>query len=243
MSASPHSTFRNRAARLSLYAVLITLTCCANPLRVPASKPLDKHMHDHFSMTLRALDGVIRGDVTQSRNALVWLALHSYEGELPVGAQRYIDSMQRDARDALYADSLDDAARAVAKMGSTCGACHTAFGGGPHVSDTPPPGTAAVDPRAPGALRPRMHQHAWAAEKLWLGLITPSPAAWSDGSNVLHELAVERDLAPSLRPQLARIRTLGEPVAGDLGAPQLGERYAEIIAACGACHGALGAGP
>jgi mono/diheme cytochrome c family protein len=88
-----------------------------------------------------------------------------------------------------------------------------------------------------------MHQHAWAAQRLWEGLIGPSEAAWSDGRNELNELTVDRELSPALRPQLAKIHNLAQPLPGNPDDVQRGDRYAAIIATCGECHGVLGVGP
>lgn len=227
-----------------LMGCLFGATACAGtPLNVPAGESLSVHMHDHFTMALRARDGVIRGDLYQSQAPLIWLNQHTYQGELPPAWKPYVQRMQVAARDAIYADSVKDTAQAVAHLGSTCGACHRAFGRGPRVQASPPPPTVKVDARVSGALRPRMHQHAWAADRLWEGLIAPSEAAWSDGRNELHELTVERELSPALRDDLAKIHNLAQPLSGEPDDVQRSDRYAAIIATCGECHAALGVGP
>jgi cytochrome c553 len=235
-----HIQLRRLSLALGLLIVLMAIAC-ANPLRVPASEPLSAHMHDHFTMALRARDGVIAGNLAQSQNPLIWLNQHTYDGELPAAWKPYVQQMQIAARDAIYAESLHDTAQAVAQLASRCGACHRALGRGPKVAGQVPLTATPVDPRRrPDSLRPRMHQHEWAAQRLWEGLIGPSDAAWSDGSNALRELQVERTLSPSVRTELAAIRVLGQPLGG---AEDRSQRYGEVIAACGGCHGPFGVGP
>ena len=55
-----------------------------------------------------------------------------------------------------------------------------------------------------------MHQHAWAARRLWEGLIAPSAAAFSEGMAALRDLDVNRNLEDNLRTHLAHIRALGQ---------------------------------
>lgn len=68
-----------------------------------------------------------------------------------------------------------DAAAALARATSTCGACHTAT-----------EVVSAVEAALPDDGDPpggdRMDQHAWAARRMWEGLVTPSERRWVRGT-------------------------------------------------------------
>jgi hypothetical protein len=81
-----------------------------------------------------------------------------------------------------------------------------------------------------------MHQHAWAARRLWEGLIAPSEAAFSEGMAALRDLDVNRKLADDLRIHLARIRALGAPTTGPRDHDWRVDLYAQVITECGNCH-------
>jgi hypothetical protein len=78
------------AVGVALTCLLGVSACAASTPRVPAGESLSVHMHDHFTMALRARDGVIRGDLSRSQAPLIWLSQHTYQGELPPGWKPYV---------------------------------------------------------------------------------------------------------------------------------------------------------
>jgi hypothetical protein len=192
----------------------------------------------HFAAASDARDAVIRGDASGALGSLSWLATHHEDAKAaPPSWKPYLERMQQAALSARDAESLGEAARGVASLAATCGACHSALAAGPRPQ---PRATAQAEaggkPTYAFDLNPTMHQHAWAAQRLWEGLIAPSEAAFSEGMAALRDLDVNRKLADNLRIHLARIRALGAPTAEPRDPDWRVGLYAQVITECGGCH-------
>src|SRR5262245_53079650 len=70
-------------------------------------------------------------------------------------------------------------ALALANTAAVCGQCHAAAGSGPSF---PEADDADAELGLSDTLGDRMERHAWAANRMWEGLIAPSDSAWRAGS-------------------------------------------------------------
>jgi cytochrome c553 len=224
----------------------VLAACACGPSTPPVAAPdIATHMGYHFAAANDARDSVIRGDASRALSSLSWLATHHEDAKAaPPSWKPYLEQLQQAALAARDADSLGDAARGVAALAAACGACHSAHSAGPRLA---PHNTAQADAGGKPAyafdLDPTMHQHAWAAQRLWEGLIAPSEAAFSEGMAALRDLDVNREPADNLRTHLARIRALGAPTTEPRDPDWRAVLYAHAITECGGCHQAFAVDP
>jgi cytochrome c553 len=93
-----------------------------------------------------------------------------------------------------------------------------------------------------------MARHAWAADRLWDGLVLPSNAAWEGGADAFAGVPLDTDdLAfdnpEGVRALANRTHELGRR-AGLETEPSLRARtYGELLSACAACHQMTGQEP
>jgi cytochrome c553 len=86
-----------------------------------------------------------------------------------------------------------------------------------------------------------MDRHAWAADRMWEGLIAPSDAAWHEG---VSELATVPSKAPKEQPALApefvrelrEVRALGAEARRAHDASGRAALYARVLTTCAGCH-------
>ena len=141
----------------------------------------------------------------------------------------------RVGRDHRAGGDLASAAAGAGAIAGACGNCHRALGKGPSLAPSEPP---QDDPSG-------MKRHKWAATQMWHGIVGPSDAAWSTGTEEFSRL-------PECRPDFG-----GEIVdpQGDRGRAGPGRRahragrdrhrrrcprklYGEYLGGCGTCHAA-----
>lgn len=210
----------------------------------PAAARAPRHlMAEHLAAATKARDAVIRGDHDAAMGPLAWLAAHEPPAEeLPRGWERYLAAVQAHARAGESAQTLPDAAEAVAKIGRECGACHASMGAAPAFSSEPVPGGSGFSDH--------MARHQWAADRMWEGLIQPDGDRWRSGAMTFLEDPLHQLDAPGSAPAPAAVARLGQRLH-DLGEAGLGTveeaeqvaLYGEVLTACGTCHGATGGGP
>lgn len=219
---------------LPLLVFATALTGCAGGPQPAEDSP--SHMYAHFTQVGQIRDAVVTGDVDATRRPARWLATH--EGDsFSEAAQRPLETMRTEARVIAAQTDLGDIAHSVARLGNACAECHRITDGGPRLrsGDSPP---ASNGPSA------HMVRHAWAVDRLWEGLITPSDAAWSAGAGALLgpplEVAEPGESGPTQATLLAsRVHELGA-VARDAPDPaSRADAYAQLIETCSLCHDRL----
>ncbi len=145
--------------------------------------------------------------------------------------------MTTEARAVQTSSDLVDVARPVARMGSACGACHTALEAGPVLLPGDPP---SASPRP----TEHMQRHKWALDELWDGLVGPSEACWAAGAAALGyepmrvgPSADEPGRAQILATELHELRDEARQ-ARDW--PARAEVYGAVLRTCTECHELLG---
>jgi hypothetical protein len=162
--------------------------------------------------------------------------------ELPANASEawrsQLAGMREAAAHATSSTTLEDAARAVGELGAACAACHRALGGPRVEIGRPPPLSTA---------KARMARHAWAAERMWVGLSAPSDASWTNGANVLADARLEPEVvtsAASVDPQVTvlanRAHAQGHEARRAKDDAARSKALANVYATCAHCHRALG---
>lgn len=176
------------------------------------------------------------------------------QGDLPAikdGASRWVAGLDRDVpqwREAVQgirtegqrlaaAQTMFDAAASVGRLAASCGACHESRGISSDVDEGLP---ADQDPPPGERSRDAMEQHAWAANRMWEGLVAPSVPRWIRGTTmfaILPECPDDEAVgsAPNAkrceraRALARRARLAEEPAAR-------ASLYGRLLATCAECH-------
>jgi hypothetical protein len=203
---------------------------------LPRAASIEDFMLEHYVITAWARDSIVDGNLEPIRAPLLALASYSYSAVTPGGWMAGLLRLQAAARLTGQAETLGAAAAGIATIARTCGQCHSEHGGpkAPHFK-------ADDASEASDHLNGRMLRHAWAAERLWEGLATPSDNAWQAGAAAL---ALAPRSAPETRPALKQealdtLNTLRQLGAEAGNADSVAERvavYGRLLFICSRCH-------
>ncbi|MBX3269411.1 MAG: hypothetical protein KF729_04075 [Sandaracinaceae bacterium] len=212
------------------------------PPEIPAPSATGAVMHGHYARASEARDALIRADVPAARGHLEWLAAHD-EGRALDGALRpRLAAMQAAAGAHAEATTLTEAGQALATTLVRCGECHAAVGR--RFAMERPPIPEGEDTPA------HMRRHAWAAERMFEGLVIDDVEHFRAGAAALREAplapaALGRDQAPpaQLAALSAHVHELSAEAEQAADAEARAAIYGRFLATCAACHRLLGAGP
>jgi len=245
-------SFRNPSLFFTLPAVLLLLAACSDRTTPEADvdsasseyprEVLQAHMKDHFFKATEMQVAVINGDLTAVREPAEWLASHANSAAMPKEWESYAEAMHTWALRASEATDIVVAAEATAAMGAACGNCHVALNAevGFAVDAAPPVGEGAAQ---------HMGRHAWAAGRMWEGLLAPSGVVWDGGAEVLAEaplapaeLSVDLELLAEVSELESTVHSMGTQAIG-LTAPEERARvYGQFLSTCADCHKKTGRG-
>lgn len=198
---------------------------------------LEDQMINHYLIVTVSRDALLGGGFGELQEPLAEFAQHQYPDAVSGGWAAGIAQLQAAARKSADARTIPQAADGVAAMAQACGSCHTAAGRGPrlkHLGEAPAQG-------APQSLLDRMDVHAWAADRMWEGLIVPSTEAWNAGALALAQLTpASRASAPHAatidRSALTEIRMLGEDARVAENDDERTRIYGRLLTVCVTCH-------
>lgn len=221
------------------------LSACALAACVPAQDPQPSYeMATHYRVALQLQDAVIRGDMEAAHERGGQIASMEIGSERPGQSGRHGERIQERGARIAEAESVDEAAAALARIAEECGACHVATGGGPVLRDEP----RWAD--VPG-IESRMHRHGWAADRMWEGLVTPSDTAWFVGALELTTTPFTPERTPKIIAEAEltgltdRVHRLGLEALRASDAGDRTERaiiYGQLLGTCGRCHAKLDGG-
>jgi cytochrome c553 len=207
----------------------------------PPAEPIDLryHMNTSFWGAVAVRDALIDGDLERAREEALRLSRQAFP-EHPDAWDPWVAEMQGAAAEVSLAPDAQGVGRALGLVATTCAKCHARTHRGPEYQELDKQGAASWKDED---LTDRMRQHWWAANELWLGLVTPSELSWSRGASALRHVfltAPEREGAPlsaAAHEWLLEVRALGER-ARRSGTPNARATvYGELLARCGSCHG------
>lgn len=133
-------------------------------------------------------------------------------------------------------DVMVAAAGALGEIGGACGSCHKTRGKGPTYEP-------AEAPEIVDDVVAHMARHQWAVDRMWEGLMAPSDERWALGVNALHDHPLDAQALTS--PEAGKspadyldwwIHQRGPDTATAAAPEQRGKVYADLMAACAACH-------
>jgi cytochrome c553 len=122
-------------------------------------------------------------------------------------------------------------------MARVCGQCHREQGHSLELRDV------QVETHTPKSdqIGSRMFRHAWAAERMWEGLMAPSEQSWRAGSMALAHAPARAPKVPSPVPEdfaleLSALRDLGLRASAAESLDERTDVYGLTIATCAHCH-------
>jgi cytochrome c553 len=189
-----------------------------------------------------ARDALIAGRLDDARAHLAAIRAGLPEPTPPADAGHIAD-LRAAVELALGDDTLPELALGTTRAARACGSCHAAHTAGPPLTPLPPLPEGADQ----AAL---MRRHAWAADRMWEGLLAGVPDRWAVGAGALLEHPLRSLTRPdgsappenvsALQRRLEQLGAEGLRVADDDVRAELG---GAVLATCSVCHAATGGGP
>ena len=215
---------------------IIPTTSTAAPRQ--SSPPTREAMQDHFKAVVLVRDALIAGNVDLTKWNASWIAERQPSPAIQSWSL-YVDHLRERALAIVAGKTLDDVAHATASLGVECGNCHAAN----RVSLTIP----RVDQReSASGTRPHMLRHQWAAEQMWIGLVTPSEATWNAGVAELAEAPLGQEnilpnasVTPAIVQLAADVHAIGGEGARATTWEERAALYGRLVTTCASCHSVL----
>lgn len=193
------------------------------------------HMRMHFQ-DLRTVEQLLIAGRREEGLALAHLLARPSDDAGLAAWQAQSRSVTDAALEVSRAPSVDEALRGVARVAVACAGCHIAARSLPRFA--PPPAL----PRDGQTRATRMARHAWAADRLWEGVVGADDARWRRGLAVLDEAPMPSavvTVAPGFAKDLqARVHEQLDLRAAT-AVEDRGVAYGEILVACAGCHASL----
>jgi cytochrome c556 len=211
-------------------------TAAATVVEEPRDTPtVQKRMQDHFTWADAMRQAVMEGNLENVRGPARQLAKDDLGEGLHEEWQAHLEDMRAATKMAAEANDIQGAALALSHVGAACGSCHAKLSG-PRTKVGAPPGEAS------GA-KAHMQRHAWAAERMWEGLMAPYDDAWTAGAEALiqaplaKEELVPNQSVPDEIAELARkVHDIGAKGREVMNPDKRVPLYAEFLATCADCH-------
>ena len=221
--------------------LVVVVASCKQSVAPPAAVPTPHAgMAQLLADATAARNALIAGDISRARRHLDAVAKSKTPPGLPEGSKPSLEAVRTAAAEGHKSTTPEGLGPAIAKVGAACGGCHRAFGSGPGLfapPDLPQEGSMA--------------RHAWAADRMWEGLIAPSTERYKVGAtSLLTEAGSDEGLYAGLDPSKMRSASILHKLVHE-GAEQAvstddeGRRvelYGALIGACAECH-AISGGP
>jgi hypothetical protein len=131
------------------------------------------------------------------------------------------------------AQDVDEALRRLARVAVECAGCHVAADSAPTFPLSP-----ALPPDRP-TRDARMARHAWAADRLWEGIVGRDDVRWTDGLAVLAQPAPRSAVLSDGSNSAENLQAYARDQLGLRGAARIEDRasaYGEMLILCARCH-------
>jgi cytochrome c553 len=178
---------------------------------------------------------VVKGNVKAFQESAEFIADNDIDSGAPESWKPHADAMKASAGEARRADSVEQAAAALGRLGASCADCHRALGGPKMILGEPPEPGASVESH--------MARHQWAADRMWDGLIAPSTSLWVKGAEVMADARLNSE---QMAPETPEVDAIARRVHFQANAARLlppeewGKAYGEFVSTCAVCHEKIG---
>ena len=167
---------------------------------------------------------MIRGDLPAAREAANILASAPRAEGIDASGDAHVRELAAWARTIRDAPSFGEAAVASGHLAATCGECHQ-----------------DVDPPVDRGFTGHMIAHAWAADRMWEGLVAPSATSWRDGAEIFREEPLVGGRIEGAAAGFARrLHELGDEAMGMTDLRRQAVQYGRMIEQCAGCHAEMG---
>ncbi len=209
----------------------------------PVTMTPHKERPQHFTFLTAAKDSLLFSDIAGTRDSLRWVANAGSQEPHADTWKSLVDVQKAIATDAESNANVVVLSQAVARLGRTCGLCHTEHNVTPVVT--------VKEPKHRGLdFRDHMAGHKWALDKMWAGLATPSDEQWIEGAKLLADapthlrsLSAYGDDADNAMDLAGEVHGLAAKAAEETDMDARVEIFGKFLAACAKCHALPGSAP
>lgn len=199
--------------------------------RFDANMMVRLHMHENFGLVHTIERKLIHGQLAAAQELAAGIADAPPEPTLDAWAVQQAQVREK-AQQIRTAQSPTEALRADTQLAAACARCHRATNAMPDLGHSP------KLPRDEPTVAARMARHAWATQRLWMGVIGDDEGVWRDGLGVLAGDALPAEVLGDRAPLAA---DLGKRARAALRGQQLDPDsraavYADLLGVCVACH-------
>lgn len=222
----------------TFFAILVLAGACATEEPAEKATTLAELMKVHFVHAEDMRDALVNGDVVNLHARAKSLSQSVEIRDLPPAYREHLDAMRAAAARIDGEYDIRQAARRFADLARACADCHQMTATTPPIKDypAPPPDTDVST---------HMLRHAWAAARMWEGLIAPSDEKWRIGASVVAseplapEVFLGRPASNDLTEQATRLHELGVKAVNASTQQERAALYSEFIGSCSECHRAV----
>lgn len=199
----------------------------------PSSPATQLHMHGRYGRVEGVRDALVVGDLVVAKRHAKGLETPLSPEEVPERVEGMRDVVPARSRTLRRASSLAQGARAFAQLMLACGQCHER-------AEVRWPWDAPALPEG-NSLQQHMDRHAWAADRMWEGLMLGDVERFDSGARQLAEAPLTPEALQGTHE--ARVGALAQRVHRRARqaprAKDMAERsaiYGDVLAACADCH-------
>lgn len=220
----------------TLVLSLFLLPACSSNSPREGVTPAQAHMYAHFDRAGELHDAIMKGRLSQAKDAARWIASHQERQGFSGRSVYFQDAMQAFASEVDRATTLKDAANAAARMGQACGDCHREHEVQPRflIGSVPPSGSG---PQA------EMVRHVWGEERMWEGLVGSGDQAWQSGAEAIQsgwlntqEIVSSPHDRTAIRDLVMQVYELAGEATHAHDSNDRARIFGEFLYACAECH-------
>jgi len=219
-----------------LLLLLLTAAACGRPasgepVQLERRDVTRYHMARHFGDLQDITHMLLAGKLEDARTRAFLLTRPPKDEGLALLAPQ-AQAVEDAASQLVEAPSIAEACRLTAKVAQACAGCHVQIP--KRLLAAPAPEEPSPEP----TLAVRMQRHAWAADRLWEGVVMGDRLRWRQGLEVLAMRPVPMPKGDGLarRLQAQAIDSLGRLEQQTDTYATRAQAYGEILVTCSSCH-------
>lgn len=209
------------------------------------SRSLHKHMQEHFVKADNLKDAVVAGKLDDAKALAKWMVEHPAPKDLPAMYKPHVERLRGTAQVIVDGAGASEVAHGAAAMAAACAKCHQSRGKQLDFGSDPEP--AAGDDIS----KSHMARHAWAATRMWDGVVGGSDELYSTGAKIMSELplfavSLKKDnklMAAAADQMIDQLKVSAEKAVAAKSPEARAEVLGAVLSTCSNCHAMLDKGP